>query len=64
MEIVISAINFVKVFAIAMSVLYCLRVVYDIAKVITLRDGKVDMGKYGMFLLGCSVSYIIACIFS
>ena len=47
-----------------MSILYCLRISYDIAKVLTLKEGKVELGKNGMLFLGCSISYIIAFIFS
>ena len=64
MDIVLSIGNFIKVFILAMSILYCLRISYDIAKVLTLKEGKVELGKNGMLFLGCSISYIIACIFS
>ena len=64
MDIVLSIGNFIKVFILAMSILYCLRMSYDIAKVLTLKEGKVELGKNGMLFLGCSISYIIAFIFS
>jgi len=63
MEILLSFIAFAKVFMLIMSVLYIVKVVYDIAKVYTLQEGKVETGKYGLFLLACSISYIIATIF-
>ena len=56
--------NFIKVFILAMSILYCLRISYDIAKVLTLKEGKVELGKNGMLFLGCSISVIIAFLFS
>lgn len=64
MDIVLSIGNFIKVFILAMSILYCLRISYDIAKVLTLKEGKVELGKNGMLFLGCSISYIITFIFS
>ena len=45
-----------------MSILYILRVSYNIAKVYTLKDGKVEFGKYGLLYLACSISYIISVI--
>ena len=60
MEIVLSFIIFVKIFVLSMSVLYCLKIVYDVIKVSTLQEGKVELGKNGLLYLGCAISYIIA----
>lgn len=43
-----------------MSVLYCLKIGYDVIKVSTLQEGKVELGKNGLLYLGCAISYIIA----
>ena len=64
MEILLTFIAFVKVFILSMCILYILKVCYDIAKVYTLEEGQVETGKYGLLLLACSVSYIIAIIFA
>ena len=58
-----SFVAFAKIFTLVMSILYILKVCYDIAKVYTLQEGKVEMGKYGMLLLSCAISYIITIIF-
>lgn len=63
MEIFLSFVSFVKVFVLVMSILYILKIVYDIAKVATLQEGKVELGKYGLVYLGCAISYIMAIIF-
>ena len=60
MEIVLSFIIFVKIFVLSMSVLYCLKIGYDVIKVSTLQEGKVELGKNGLLYLGCAISYIIA----
>lgn len=60
MEIVLSFIIFVKIFILSMSVLYCLKIGYDVIKVSTLQEGKVELGKNGLLYLGCAISYIIA----
>ena len=62
MEIFLSFIEFVRVFIFVMSVLYILKVGYDIVKVYTLQEGKVEFGKYGLLYLACSVSYVISVI--
>lgn len=62
MEIIISIGLFLKVFVLVMSILYCLKVGYDIAKVYTLEEGKVELGKNGLLYLSGSIAYIIACI--
>lgn len=64
MEIFLNFVNFAKIFILALSILYILKIVYEIAKVYTLEEGKVEMGKYGMIYLGCAISYIIAVIFT
>lgn len=46
-----------------MSVLYCLKIGYDVIKVSTLQEGKVELGKNGLLYLGCAISYIIAYCF-
>ena len=63
MEIVLSFIIFVKIFILSMSVLYCLKIGYDVIKVSTLQEGKVELGKNGLLSLGCAISYIIAYCF-
>ena len=45
------------------AILYCLKVAYDIAKVYTLKEGKVELGNNGLLYLGCAVAYIMTCIF-
>ncbi len=62
MEIFLGFIHFLQVFTLVMSILYLLKVGYDIAKVATLQEGKVELGKYGLLMIGMSVSYIIALI--
>ena len=63
MEIVLSFIIFLKIFILSMSVLYCLKIGYDVIKVSTLQEGKVELGKNGLLYLGCAISYIIAYCF-
>lgn len=63
MEIILSIGLFIKVFILMVAILYCLKVAYDIAKVYTLKEGKVELGKNGLLYLGCSVAYIMTCIF-
>lgn len=62
MEIFLGFIRFLQIFTLVMSILYLLKVGYDIAKVATLQEGKVELGKYGLLMIGMSVSYIIALI--
>jgi len=62
MEMLITFILFVKVFVLIMAILYCLHTLYNIVKVITLKEGKVEFGKYGLLTLGSAISYIITCI--
>ena len=62
MEIFLGFIHFLQTFMLVMSILYLLKVGYDIAKVATLQEGKVELGKYGLLMIGMSVSYIIALI--
>ena len=62
MEIFLGFIHFLQIFTLVMSILYLLKVGYDIAKVATLQEGKVELGKYGLLMVGVSVSYIIALI--
>ena len=54
---------FLKVFVLVMAILYCLKIAYDVAKVYTLEEGKVELGKNGLLYLGCAVAYIMTCIF-
>lgn len=63
MEIILSIGLFIKVFILMVAILYCLKVAYDIAKVYTLEEGKVELGKNGLLYLGCAVAYIMTCIF-
>lgn len=63
MTLILSILGFLKVFILMLSILYCLKIVYDIVKVFTLKDGKVEMGKYGMLWLGGAVAWILTCIF-
>ena len=62
MELFLGFVCFVRVFILVMSILYIVKVAYDIAKVYTLQEGKVELGKYGLLYLGCAVSYIISFI--
>ena len=55
-------ISFIGIFLLMMSILYCIRMAYDVVKVLTLKEGKVMTGKYGMLYLGLSISYIISYI--
>jgi len=64
MEIFLSFVSFVKVFVLVMSILYILKIGYDIVKVATLKEGKVELGKYGLLYLGSAISYIMAIIFA
>ena len=63
MEIILSIGLFIKVFILMVAILYCLKVAYDIVKVYTLEEGKVELGKNGLLYLGCDVAYIMTCIF-
>jgi hypothetical protein len=63
LDIFLGFITFVKLFILGMSILYILKIVFDIAKVYTLQEGKVDMGKYGLLYLLLAISYIFATIF-
>ena len=63
LDIFLGFITFVKLFILGMSILYVLKIVFDIAKVYTLQEGKVDMGKYGLLYLLVAISYIFAIIF-
>ena len=63
LDIFLGFITFVKLFILGMSILYILKIVFDIAKVYTLQEGKVDMGKYGLLYLLVAISYIFAIIF-
>ena len=45
MEIILSIGLFIKVFILMVAILYCLKVAYDIAKVYTLTEGKVELWK-------------------
>ena len=63
MDIFLSFISFAKLFTLFMSILYILKVAYDIMKVYTLEEGHVEMGKYGLITLACSISYIMTLIF-
>lgn len=63
MEIILGLGLFVKVFVLVMAILYCLKIAYDVVKVYTLEEGKVELGKNGLLYLGCSVAYIMTCIF-
>ena len=62
MELFLAFISFVKVFILVMSILYIFKVAYDIIKVYTLKEGKVELGKYGLLYFGCAVSYIVSFI--
>ena len=62
MELLLNFIDFSKVFALMMSILYVLKVIFEIAKVSTLKEGKVEFGKYGLLYLTCSISYIMTYI--
>lgn len=64
MELLLCFIVFLKNFLLTMSILYLLKVGYEIAKVYTLREGKVELGKYGLIYVGCSISYIMSIILS
>ena len=55
-------ISFMGVYLLIMSILYCIRIIYDVMKVLTLKEGKVTMGKFGMLYLGLSISYIVTYI--
>ena len=52
-----------KVVVLVMAILDCLKIAYDVAKVYTLEEGKVELGKNGLLYLGCAVAYIMTCIF-
>jgi hypothetical protein len=57
-----KTIDFLGVFALIYSILYILKVLYDSVKVYTLKEGKVELGKYGLIELGISVAYILTYI--
>lgn len=63
MEIILGLGLFLKVFVLVIAILYCLKIAYDVAKVYTLEEGKVELGKNGLLYLGCAVAYIMTCIF-
>ena len=62
MEIFLGFVSFLSVFILVLSCLYIFKVGYEIAKVYTLQEGKVELGKYGLLYLGCAISYIISFI--
>lgn len=64
MELLLGFLTFVRIFMLMMSILYVIKVIYDIAKVMVLKEGKVELGTYGLLLLGCSISYILTIIFT
>ena len=59
MEVFLSIGIFIKVFVLMMSILYCLKVGYEILKVYTLQEGKVELGKNGLLYLGCAIAYVL-----
>ena len=59
MEVFLSIGIFIKVFILMMSILYCLKVGYEILKVYTLQEGKVELGKNGLLYLGCAIAYVL-----
>ena len=60
MEMFLSFIFFVKVFVFVFSILYALKVGYEVTKVYVLKEGKVELGRHGLLWLGLSVSYIMS----
>lgn len=52
----------ISVFGFVFSILYVLKVVYEIAKVYTLREGQVTLGKHGLLYLACAISFILTFI--
>lgn len=60
MDLFLDFIGFIKVFILVMSILYIIKIGYDIAKVYTLQEGKVELDKYGLLYLGSAISYIIS----
>ena len=60
MELFLGFIAFLRIFLFVLSVLYLLKIAYDIAKVSTLKEGRVELGKYGLLYVGFSISYIIS----
>lgn len=58
----LSLIEFVSIFAFVLSWLYLFRTIFNIVKVYTLKEGKVNFGDNGLLYIGFSISYIIAYI--
>ena len=63
MDFIIPFISFIKVFILAMSVFYVIKVLYCVAKVFVFEEGKVEFGKYGLLYFLFALSYITALIF-
>lgn len=63
MEVILSLVTFLKVFVLMVSILYCFKVAFDVIKVYTLEEGKVELGKNGLIYLCFSVAYIMTYIF-
>ncbi len=51
-----------KLYIFIFAVMYILSRVFEVVKVIRLKEGKVDTSKWSMFFTGASISYIITAL--
>ena len=58
-----NGIHFIGIFGQIFSILYILKILYDVMKVYTLKEGKVELGEHGLIYLGCAIAYILTFIF-
>ena len=51
-----------KLYVFIFAVIYLLSRVFEIIKVVRLKEGKVDSSKWATFFTGASISYIITAL--
>lgn len=57
-----KGVSFIGIFGLVFAILYIIKVIYNVMKVYTLREGQVQLGKNGLLYLSCAISYIFAYI--
>lgn len=62
MTLLFGFIHFCSIFILIMSILCILKVIFEIVKVYTLQEGKVEMDGNEKLLIAASISYIISFI--
>ena len=51
-----------KLYVFIFAVIYLLSRIFEVIKVVRLKEGKVDNSKWAMFFTGASISYIITAL--